>query len=125
MAGPGVTVPRGAEPDRGHLLREVGPATSTQSACDNQGAERQGRAAAISVLPNPFELNRILMLSYAVCTDSSVHSCSEANRSGWRGACSFSAGLDPARNNCDDCFALRLTVRGLEIPHKRDLRIET
>lgn len=99
----GVTVLQGTEPDkpRGILpvVRGIGPATSTPAACDGRGVKRQGRDAegrdaegrdaAISMLPNPFELNRILMLSYTICADSSVNSWSKANRSGWRGACCF------------------------------------
>lgn len=130
VAGPGVVVPRGAEPDkpRGILPERgvgqgIGPATSAPAACDDM--ERHGGVAAVGTLPNPFELNRILMLSYTICTDSSVNSWSKPNRSRWRGACCFSAGLDPAQNNCGDCFALCPAVQGLEIPHKRDLCIGT
>lgn len=90
-----------------------------------EGRDAEGRDAAVSMVPNPFELNRILTLSYTIRADSSVNSCSKAKRSGWRGACCFSAGLEPAQNNCVDCFTLCLTVQGFEIPHKRDLHIET
>lgn len=127
MAGPGLTVPRGAEPDkpRGILpergvVQGIGPATSAPAACDDQVIERQGRGAAISMLPNPFELNRILMLGYTICTDSSVNSWSKTNRSGWRGACCFLAGLHPAQNNCDDSFTLCLSVQGFEIPSQKE-----
>lgn len=76
-------------------------------------------------LPTLFELNRILLLSCTICTDSSVNSWSKLTRSRQKGACCFSPGLDPAQNNCVDCFIPCLAVQGLEIPHKRAQHTET
>lgn len=127
VAGLAVMVPQEAEPNepRGIFLEQGAVQASSTSTPAQLRYRKPGRAAAISVLTTLFELNRILLLSCTICTDSSVNSWSKLRRSRQKGACCFSPGLDPAQNNCVDCFIPCLAVQGLEIPHKRAQHTET
>lgn len=128
MASLVVVVPQEAEPEepRGFFgARGCGRHRSSTSTPAQPRYRKPGRAAAIGVLPALFEPNRILLLSCTICTDSSVNSWSKLTGSRQKGACCFSPGLDPAQNNCVDCFTPCLAVQGLEIPYKRAQHTET